>query len=112
MAVRALPVLINALDKAAHEYHRQAGHGTIASGISWGYMFKTHTPRINALSKRLGPFCQAFNGGTISVTGCSGSAGSCRNNPAAQCKKSCGPLPRGTYRLSADMTYKGASTRL
>lgn len=48
-----------------------------------------------------------FDGSHISVTGCCGAAGHCRNNPAAQCESRCGPLPRGTYRLSQDTTYHG-----
>jgi len=50
---------------------------------------------------------QGFDGSHISVTGCSGRAGQCRNNPTCQCKVAVGPLPRGGYRLSADMEFKG-----
>eukprot|EP00931_Biecheleriopsis_adriatica_P007305 TRINITY_DN108607_c0_g1_i1.p1 TRINITY_DN108607_c0_g1~~TRINITY_DN108607_c0_g1_i1.p1 ORF type:complete len:219 (+),score=34.53 TRINITY_DN108607_c0_g1_i1:57-659(+) len=50
-----------------------------------------------------------FDGSVIDVVGCSGIKDSrgCRNNPAKQCEKSCGPLPRGDYRLSKEITYKG-----
>jgi len=49
----------------------------------------------------------AYDGGHISVTGCSGRAGHCRNNPSCQCQVAVGPLPRGTYRLSQEVVFKG-----
>lgn len=49
----------------------------------------------------------AFNGGSINVVGCSGAAGSCRNNPSCQCQKNVGPLPQGGYAISSMMTFKG-----
>lgn len=54
----------------------------------------------------------AFDGGQISVTGCSGlnhvdrcGLGNCRNNPADNCCKDCGPCPRGQWRLSQEVVY-------
>ena len=46
------------------------------------------------------------DGSTISVTSCSGEV-SCggRNNPAKECESNCGPLPTGSYRLSAETVY-------
>ena len=54
-----------------------------------------------------------FDGhGFIDVHGCSGlqgvscpGAGICRNNPAAECCKNCGPVSRGQYRISAEIVY-------
>lgn len=48
-----------------------------------------------------------FSGDGISVTGCSGRAGHCRNNPSCQCEVAVGPLPRGGYRLSGAVNFKG-----
>eukprot|EP00047_Mylnosiga_fluctuans_P011239 m.20186 g.20186 ORF g.20186 m.20186 type:complete len:186 (-) comp3509_c0_seq1:91-648(-) len=54
----------------------------------------------------------AFDGGQIDVTGCSGlqhadscGEGDCRNNPAANCCKDCGPCPRGQWQLSKEIVY-------
>jgi hypothetical protein len=48
-----------------------------------------------------------FNGGGISVTGCSGRRGNCRNNPSCQCQRNVGPLPRGNYRIGGRQTFRG-----
>mmetsp|Transcript_65821 Transcript_65821/g.143677 ORF Transcript_65821/g.143677 Transcript_65821/m.143677 type:complete len:199 (-) Transcript_65821:319-915(-) len=67
---------------------------------SYSYEFAQHNAHFS------GP---GIDGSTISVEGpvnaCCGSAGSCRDNPKDQCVKDCGPLPRGTYQLSADTVY-------
>jgi len=49
----------------------------------------------------------AFDGGNINVRGCSGQAGSCRNNCGCQCQRSVGPLPRAQYRIGSMQTFKG-----
>eukprot|EP00047_Mylnosiga_fluctuans_P005676 m.241980 g.241980 ORF g.241980 m.241980 type:complete len:186 (+) comp13942_c0_seq1:13-570(+) len=56
----------------------------------------------------------AFDGGQINVIGCSGLSGenkcgegNCRNNPQNNCCKDCGPCPRGQWRLSQEVVYKG-----
>jgi hypothetical protein len=49
-----------------------------------------------------------FDGSYINVVGCSGET-SCggRNNPSKQCVKNCGPLPEGSYAISAEQVYHG-----
>ena len=48
----------------------------------------------------------APDGSYISVYGCSGKKGSCRNSPDCQCQKNVGPLPRGSYRIGKMQTFK------
>jgi hypothetical protein len=48
-----------------------------------------------------------FSGPNIDVVGCSGRAGKCRNNPSCQCDVAVGPLPRGGYKMSNAVNFKG-----
>lgn len=76
---------------------------TLLAALAWA-----EGDYIYTYGQRSGRFTgPAFNGGIIDVVGCSGQAGSCRNNPAKQCVKSCGPLPQGQYRIGPMQVFKG-----
>ena len=50
-----------------------------------------------------------INGATVTRRGYAG-APACRNNPAMEHVRNCGPLPRGTYTMEYIGFYKGPDT--